>query len=72
MINLSPEAKRFLDEENKRTQVPRNIIVENLIMGKHIFPPDLEARIMAKSRELNVPHSVVIERALMAYFGLGK
>jgi hypothetical protein len=46
MINLTQEAARFLKEESKRTGLPMNVIVEDLLMGRHRFPPDLEERIL--------------------------
>ena len=71
LINFTVEAAKYLKEESLRTGRPMNMILEDSLMGRH-RPADIQASIIAKSRELNVPHSVVEERALRAYLGLGK
>ena len=70
MINLTREAFEYLKAESARTGRPMNMILEDLLMGRGHFPPDLEEWLNARSRELNVPRPVLIERILMEKSGL--
>lgn len=66
LINFDPGTVEFLKGEQSRLGGrPMNIIIEDLVLGRGRFAPDIERWIAAKSYAMNLPRDLFIERILL-------